>query len=155
MRSREQASLALLAVAVVVIAGCGGGGSEGTGDQGEALTRAEFARAATSMCRHSREITGRRLTTAEAWMRTGVGATRPVREKVIRYMVVAPAEALSQDLERLGPISGGDKRLAAYPAILEKDTKRAMAKPLTVTAGTAFIASDTLANEENLPSCVH
>lgn len=118
------------------------------------MTRAEFVKAATPLCKSSRRVSGNRLEDAKAWAATGRGGSRRLHEKEIRFMVVEPAEALSRELEGLGPVSG-DPNLDAYASTLAADARKASSKPLTVTAGTAFTASDELAEQAGLIACVH
>jgi hypothetical protein len=156
MRGRTIGGVALLAagVSVATIAACGGGGSTGGETRIETLTRAEFVRKASDLCERSRHSSEHRLAGAQALVGAGAKPTPAEQEKVIRYMVVVPARTLSEDLERLGPVEGGDAELERYASALAQDAKEASAQPLTVTGGTAFIASDTLANEAGLSRCV-
>jgi len=155
MRSWRQGGLALLGLVGALIAGCGGGGSDGSSDEGPALMRAEFVREASSLCERSRHTAEKRFETAEAWLRPGADTARRREEKAIRYMVVVPAAELSESLRRLGPIRGEAERLEAYAPALARDAELAREKPLTVTAGAAFVASNTLANGLGLSDCVH
>lgn len=153
MRSRGYLGRMSLALAALAVAGCGRSG--GSGEEAEARSPAEFVKAASALCKRSREVTGRRLETAKTWAAAGAGMTRALRERVIRFMVVSPAESLSRELQRLAPIRGGDRRLEAYPETLARDASRARSHPFRVAAGTAFVASDTIANERDISACVH
>lgn len=143
-------SLHLLAVSIgaALLAGCGGGGDSTTAT----LTRGDFVVKANSLCEESERLRSRRLETANAWVK-GTNTSRPLKEKIARYVVVVPVEELAQELEALGEVVD-DPELSSYPEALSKDVADARVKPLGVFAGVVFEDSDLLASKSGLSSCV-
>lgn len=151
---------AIVIVAGVVIAGCGGGGtttvttSNSALDETGALAISAYIRQANLICKVSEEERERRLESANAWVDPNTGVTAPLREKIVRFAVIAPTEKLSAELEALGPVNGAEKNLGGFGPLLAEDTKRAREKPLTVFSGTAFKKSDAAARYLALDDCV-
>jgi len=149
-------------VAVAIVAGCGGGGTSTTtvttGNSGlqerQALAITAYIRQANLLCKVSKEERERRLETTNSWVNPDTGVTPQLREKIVRYVVIAPTEQLSKKLQELGPVNGADKHLESFVGTLEEDAKRAKAKPLTAFRGTAFVKTDLLAKDLALDDCV-
>jgi hypothetical protein len=150
---------ALALMAALLVAGCGGGssssdGSTTGGETGETLTRVAFVKQANAICEKSQKVREERLQTANAWVKPGEGMTRPLREKIIRFMLVEPTETLSQELQELGPVSGGDADAESFAQVLAEDAEGAQIKPLTAISGAAFAKSVALARKVGLTSCL-
>src|SRR6185312_5913103 len=101
-------------VAVAIVAGCGGGGTSTTtvttGNSGrqerQALASTAYIRQANLLCKVSKEERERRLETTNSWVNPDTGVTPQLREKIVRYVVIAPTEQLSKKLQDLGPVNG-------------------------------------------------
>lgn len=141
-------TLLAFSVFALLLAGCGGGGGD---TSGRTMAKAAFVKKANALCEQSEKQRTLRLKTAGKWVE-GKGPDKPTKEKIARYVVVAPVEALVQELRALGEVEG-EAALSEYADLLEEDVKSAKADPLTAYLGAAFKDSDRVASRAGLSSC--
>jgi hypothetical protein len=137
----------------LLLAGCGGGGDTSRGDSGSSgtIAKAAFVKKANALCEQSEKQRTQRLQTAGKWVK-GNGPDKATKEKIARYVVVAPVEILVHELQALGEVEG-EAALSEYADLLEEDVKSAKAEPLTAYLGAAFEDSDHVATRSGLSSC--
>jgi hypothetical protein len=155
-----RASLISFAFALVLassIAGCGGsGGDSETGGGTEttvALSSKATMKRAIAICARSRLDRNRRVETVEGWVKQGQEISRPLQEKILRYVRIVPAENVSQELSRLISNGGVDSQLEEFVDTLETDVDSAKAEPLELTTGAGFRASGEIASAGQFSEC--
>jgi hypothetical protein len=117
------------------------------------MTRMEFVKEANELCERTKKTTEARFNVANKWVPAESVPSPPLREKIIRFMVLQPTEALSRELHELGPSVEMDAKAESYADALGKDLQKARKAPLAVASGAAFVASDELAAELGLSQC--
>lgn len=156
MKSRGYGLLVTLVALVLAlgISACGGGDSSSSTNttQSETLSRADFVKRANSLCAEAKKETEKRFNIANKWVPDEGVPARPLREKIIRFMVLEPTTTVSRELQKL-VIRGGEEKVESYADLLGEELDQAEQTPLTVAEGIAFVESDELAQEVGLSRC--
>jgi hypothetical protein len=108
---------------------------------------------AIAICARSRLDRNRRVETVEGWVKQGQEISRPLQEKILRYVRIVPAENVSQELSRLISNGGVDSQLEEFVDTLETDVDSAKAEPLELTTGAGFRASGEIASAGQFSEC--
>jgi hypothetical protein len=151
------ASALLLAGSIV---GCGGSESDSsTGGGAETTTTAlsgkKMVKRAVAICASSKLERNKRAETVNGWVKEGEEISKPLQEKILRYVRIVPAENVSQELRRLVSSGEADGQLEEFVDALETDVESAKAKPLELTTGAGFRTSGEIANSAGqLSECV-
>jgi hypothetical protein len=142
LRSRESRWLAVLGAVFALAAanGCGGGSSDS-----EPLKRPEFVEKANAICLEADE--DRKQGTED--LVDGEDA----RQSQITEALVAPVEAMSDELSELGPPPGDAKEVEAIVSAFEAGVAKLEADPTARGAATAFDRANELAKDYGLTDC--
>jgi hypothetical protein len=106
---------------------------------------------ADAMCARSQKERTAKLETANGWV-TGSNPNQALKEKIVRFVMVAPVEDLAGELSSLAAAEGNTS-VSNYADQLAKDVEAIGAKPMTAYSGVAFEESDHLAAIAGLSNC--
>jgi hypothetical protein len=127
-------------VVVLLLTGCGGSGSS------DPLTKAEFIREATSICRSADSEQDKAL-------RDAAGGDPELSELTVDAL--SPVESMTEELGELNPPPGDTKEVNALIEALEAGAAKVKANPADpAISTTAFAEANDLAEAYGLAECI-
>lgn len=141
------------AVAIgLLLTSCGNSGSDAATASGP-LTKADFIKQASAICRKKEPAVQRRLEAA-AKSRGGALGSSPKETKAIFKNVVLPLyDELFSEMEELTPPSGDRVQIGRILQAYRAAQKRAEAKLLKLSYSNPFIAADKAATRYGIEEC--
>jgi hypothetical protein len=148
LRTANGRVLALIAMSAMLMVtvglGCGGGSSEPT-----SLTKSEFVKQANKSCLSAEE---ERKLHSEDLSGAGEGSLSE-EEKEVTEALVAPVEAMTEELRGLGPPRDDAKEVKAIIAAFEAGIRRVEREPTGSGSVSAFAKANELALDYGLTDC--